>query len=111
MIEEPSEKVVAKAAMYLASGNVRVIYVSGEPGEDENGSPLPYVVAHVTPSDGGEPYWVERHTGGWRCDCPARVPVCAHIYAASLVTPESFEPKGEDEAMTINEIDQLLGGL
>lgn len=104
-----SDKVAAKALQYIANGQVRVQAVTNSPAEDEHGAPGPYVVAHVTPSDGGEPYWVTRTTGGWTCDCPARVPVCAHIHATSLVTPEKFGSDKATEALSIADIESLLG--
>ena len=78
-MEAPSEKVQAKARAYLSSGQVKAHSVMRTEGNV-------FALFHVTPTDGGDPYDVKYATGnGWSCDCVARVPVCAHVWAASLV--------------------------
>ena len=106
--ELASDKVAAKALQYIANGQVRVVEVTATPEEDAYGAPGAYVTAHVTPSDGGEPYYVHRKSAGWMCDCPARVPVCAHIYATALVTPKHVGVPAKESVLSIEDIENLL---
>lgn len=80
-----------KAAEYLAQGRVKVkaVVTSGHP------TGLFSVAGSLE-----EPYEV-RYLSNWTCDCPARVPVCAHILACQKIT--NFEPEqqlftGDDDA-------------
>lgn len=65
-----------KSARYLAEGRVKAQFVSGDAA-----------LFHVSGSEPGDPYFVKfSNSGGWRCDCPARVAECAHVKACMLVT-------------------------
>lgn len=89
-----------KAARYLTEGRVKVQHLA-------EGSAL----LHVMGSEPGEPYFVKfSNLTGWSCDCPARVPECAHVKAGMLVTTlrreaEPEEPVGLAEPV---DIDSLL---
>ena len=103
-MEEPSEKVQQKAATYLTSGNVKVHEVCQDPFK---------ATLHVTPPAGGDPYVVKHTSAGWQCDCVARVPVCAHIWAAHIIVapPEAIGERPKIGFGRNSDIDALLGGL
>lgn len=97
--EVPSEKVQAKAAEYLLSGAVKVQALS----ETE------YFLAHVTPKQGGDPYFVKFNPMGWHCDCPARTQGCSHILACQTIT-DLGAPTGPPKFTHDQSIDDLLNG-
>lgn len=89
-----------KARRYLTEGRVKAQHV----GEFT-------ALFHVRGSEPGDPYFVKfSKVGGWKCDCPARVPECAHIKACALITDlttEDVSPGFAAERDT--DIDTLLG--
>lgn len=89
-----------KAIRYLAEGRVKAQHVSESTA-----------LFHVTGSEPGDPYFVKfsKH-GGWKCDCPARVPDCAHVRACRLVTDLQAVPLTGQEVARDPELDSLLGG-
>lgn len=102
MTEGPSEAQQAKAAEYLLSGRVKVQYLADEERVD--------FLAHVTPKQGGDPYFVKFNPLGWHCDCPARVQVCAHILACQTIT-DFQNPDAKPTFVADPSIDALLDGL
>jgi uncharacterized Zn finger protein len=92
-----------KARDYLLRGKVAITSVVGS-----------MVHAEVTGSDETlEPYRVVGLGVEWRCDCPARVPECAHIIAVRLVSPAPIANgvKALFADARDPDIDKLLEGL
>lgn len=95
---DASDKIIAKAHSYLISGSVKVKDAMGKSA-----------TIHVTPPDGGDPYIVKKNGVGWACDCPARVAVCAHVYASHLIIPEDRE--APSVSFSSSTLDEFLNGL
>lgn len=96
--------IAEKAGRYLAEGRVKVQFVTEDGG-----------LFHVTGSDPGDPYYVRFSSlAGWKCDCPARVDVCAHVKACQTITEfkpvESPAPVGFATQRDLS-IDELLSGI
>jgi hypothetical protein len=68
-----AENLELKAHRYLTEGRVTAVFVDHNRGSfNVRGSDdLPYTISF---------------SGDWTCDCPARVPVCAHILACQQIT-------------------------
>jgi hypothetical protein len=99
----PSEAVQAKAATILLEGRVKVKHLAaGYPGEG------PHFMAHVSPTEPGDPYIVRFNASGWHCDCPARVQICAHVLACQTITDLEM-PAGKPALAHDPEIDKILG--
>lgn len=79
------ESVESKASKYLAEGRVVLndLYYQSNAGHVR-------LTFYVQGSD-TEPYYVKarRESGDqpwdWTCDCPARVPLCAHVVACKTI--------------------------
>lgn len=75
---DTSKPVILKAHRYLTDGKVKVIS------------------AESIRVLGTEEYTVNKVHGQWICSCPSRMPVCAHVVAASLICDAEFEePRAE----------------
>ncbi len=80
-MDAPSEKTQAKAAEYLLKGRVKITYLIGNPGHET------CLAEVMSASQDGDPYQIRFDPQtGWHCDCPARVPLCAHILACTTIT-------------------------
>lgn len=88
-----SPSVQKKAVKYLTEGKIDVQAVSPK-------GPA------LIEARGSEVYEV-KWNGGWTCDCPARVLLCAHIVAASLVVQRKATTP---QLPTTPDLDLLLGG-
>lgn len=110
MTDTPSEKMQAKAAELLLKGRVRVrSVVKDVPQTVKEGLQYAFFRADVySMTQDGDPYRVSYKTH-WLCDCPARVPVCAHIVACQAVY-EPAKPELDPEVEALD-IDALLGNL
>lgn len=88
-----------KAVKYLSEGKVKAQHV----GEGT-------ALFHVSGSQPGDPYFVKfSKSGGWKCDCPARVPECAHVKACMLVTELDKDPNASIGFAHDADIDAILG--
>lgn len=84
----------AKAIRYLTTGHVKV-----------QRHDWAYSEVHVTSDQGGDPYHVVQRGGEWNCDCPAQIPLCAHVLACMAIIPTSkgapLLPEAHDEFASI----------
>lgn len=72
-----SAAVDAKAERYLAEGRVVAVRVGPHDAEFK--------------VRGSEPYRVV-FRGDWSCDCPAQVPLCAHVRACQKIAQPTANP-------------------
>lgn len=87
----------AKAIRYLTTGHVKVVW--HHPGV--------LTEVHVTSDQGGEPYHVTQRGGEWHCDCPAQIPLCAHVLACKAIIPTSKTALPESD---VDEFAAILDG-
>ena len=104
----PSQKTQAKAAEYLLAGRVKVRDCRELIGAQKH----TFVADVSSSSQDGEPYHVKFGANGWHCDCPARVPVFAHILACQTIT--DFTPPTTPPTFGANpneSVEDFLKGL